>query len=98
MATAGKRTGRAASTSSRTAPRAGKPKAKATKSAPPKNTRAAPGQARGMPISLLGPRVEYRIYPSIGIARVGDGKDGFVAGAEAPGIAAAGPFEEPMAD
>lgn len=92
MATAGKRTGRAASTSSRTAPRAGKPKAKATKSAPPKNTRAAPGQARGMPIPLLGPRVEYRIYPSIGIARVGDSKDGFVAGAEAPGIAAAGPF------
>jgi len=28
----------------------------------------------------LGPRTEYRIYPSIGIARVGDSKDGFLTG------------------
>lgn len=40
----------------------------------------------------LGARTEFRIYPSIGIARVGDSTDGFVVGPEAPGIAAAGPY------
>ncbi len=40
----------------------------------------------------LGPRVEYRIYPSIGIARIGDSGDGFIIGPEAPGIAPAGPY------
>ena len=34
-----------------------------------------------------GARTEYRIYPSIGIARVGDSKDGFIIGPEAPGVA-----------
>ena len=36
-----------------------------------------------------GARTEYRIYPSIGIARVGDSKDGFIIGPEAPGVAPA---------
>jgi len=36
--------------------------------------------------------VEYRIYPSIGIARVGDSKDSFITGAEAPGNVPAGPY------
>jgi len=40
----------------------------------------------------LGARVEYRIYPSIGIARVGNSKDGFVEGPEAPGLPTEGPF------
>jgi len=40
----------------------------------------------------LGARTEFRIYPSIGIARVGDSTDGFIIGPEAPGIAPAGPF------
>jgi hypothetical protein len=40
----------------------------------------------------LGKRTEYRIYPSIGIARVGDSKDGFLIGPEAPGVAPTGPF------
>ena len=39
-----------------------------------------------------GARTEYRIYPSIGIARVGDSKDGFFIGPEAPGVAPEGPF------
>ena len=39
-----------------------------------------------------GARTEYRIYPSIGIARVGDSKDGFFIGPEAPGVVPAGPF------
>ena len=39
-----------------------------------------------------GARTEYRIYPSIGIARVGDSKDGFIIGPEAPGVAPEGPF------
>jgi len=40
----------------------------------------------------LGKRTEYRIYPSIGIARVGDSKDGFLIGPEAPGMVPTGPF------
>jgi hypothetical protein len=39
-----------------------------------------------------GARTEYRIYPSIGIARVGDSRDGFFIGPEAPGVVPAGPF------
>jgi hypothetical protein len=42
--------------------------------------------------SRAGARTEYRIYPSIGIARVGNSKDGFFLGPEAPGIAPEGPF------
>ena len=40
----------------------------------------------------LGARTEFRIYPSIGIARVGDCKDSFIIGPEAPGIVPEGPF------
>ena len=40
----------------------------------------------------LGARTEYRIYPSIGIARVGDCKDSFIIGPEAPGVVPSGPF------
>ncbi len=39
-----------------------------------------------------GARTEYRIYPSIGIARVGDSKDGFFIGPEGPGVVPEGPF------
>jgi hypothetical protein len=34
----------------------------------------------------LGARTEYRIYPSVGIARIGDCKDTFMIGPEAPGM------------
>ena len=88
MATAGKRTGRATSTLSRAASR----KPKARKSTARKSSVATLAKARGTSIPLLGPRVEYRIYPSIGIARVGDSKDGFVTAAEAPGTVPAGPY------
>jgi hypothetical protein len=44
------------------------------------------------PARSSGARTEYRIYPSIGIARVGDSKDGFIIGPEAPGVAPEGPF------
>ena len=40
----------------------------------------------------LGARTEFRIYPGIGIARVGDSTEGFIIGPEAPGIAPTGPF------
>jgi hypothetical protein len=40
----------------------------------------------------LGARTEFRIYPSIGIARVGDSTDGFIIGPEAPGVVPTGPF------
>ncbi len=42
--------------------------------------------------TLRGKRTEYRIYPSIGIARVGNSKDGFIIGPEAPGVIPEGPF------
>jgi L-Lysine epsilon oxidase N-terminal/L-lysine epsilon oxidase C-terminal domain len=40
----------------------------------------------------LGTRTEYRIYPSIGIARVGDSAEGYFIGPSAPGRAPSGPF------
>src|SRR5262249_14283432 len=40
----------------------------------------------------LGQRTDYRIYPSIGIARVGDSRDDFTIGPEAPGVVPTGPF------
>ncbi len=40
----------------------------------------------------LGARTEYRIYPSIGIARIGNSTDSFFIGPEAPGVAPSGPF------
>ena len=40
----------------------------------------------------LGARTEFRIYPSIGVARVGDCKDSFLIGPEAPGVVPSAPF------
>jgi hypothetical protein len=40
----------------------------------------------------LGARTEYRIYPSIGIARIGDSKNEFIIGPEAPGVVTSGPY------
>ena len=54
-------------------------------------TQAAVVAALGLN-ALLGARTEYRIYPSIGIARVGDCEDSFAIGPEAPGVAPSGPF------
>ncbi len=58
--------------------------------------RAKPSSRRARAIagikSRAGARTEYRIYPSIGIARVGNSKEGFFLGPEAPGIAPEGPF------
>lgn len=39
-------------------------------------------------------KTEFRIYPSIGIARVGDSTNGFFIGPEAPGLAPEGPFRD----
>jgi hypothetical protein len=44
------------------------------------------------PNARLGARTEFRIYPSIGIARIGDSKDGYIIGPEAPGVVPTGPF------
>jgi hypothetical protein len=57
-----------------------------------KNSKAAVTKAAVTPTPRLGPRVEYRIYPSIGIARVGDSKDGFIFAPEAPGVTPPGPY------
>src|SRR5262249_37549395 len=40
----------------------------------------------------LGARTEFRIYPSIGLARMGDCRDSFMIGPEAPGLVPSGPF------
>ena len=40
----------------------------------------------------LGARTEFRIYPSIGVARIGDSRDSFMIGPEAPGVVPSGPF------
>jgi hypothetical protein len=40
----------------------------------------------------LGARTEFRIYPSIGVARIGDSRDEFMIGPEAPGTVPPGPF------
>ena len=68
------------------------PAAKAPRTAKP--AKPSPRRARAMAgmKSRGGARTEYRIYPSIGIARVGNSKDGFFLGPEAPGIAPEGPF------
>src|SRR5207237_5763406 len=63
-----------------------------------RTARATPSTARASVAAALGltlrpgKRTEYRIYPSIGIARVGDCKDSFIIGPEAPGLAPSGPF------
>jgi L-lysine epsilon oxidase-like protein len=61
-----------------------------TSRATPANARAAVAAALGV-TPRLGARTEFRIYPSIGIARVGDSKD-FMIGPEAPGVVPTGPF------
>ena len=71
--------------------------ARAAKTARPKPRRAARAKPARTTRSAVaarssGARTEYRIYPSIGIARVGDSKDGFIIGPEAPGVAPEGPF------
>src|SRR5262245_32761940 len=62
-----------------------------TRRATPATSRAAVIAALGL-TARLGARTEYRIYPSIGIARVGDCKDSFMIGPEAPGVVPSGPF------
>src|SRR5262245_50904538 len=62
-----------------------------TRRATPATSRAAVVAALGLN-ARLGARTEYRIYPSIGIARVGDCKDSFMIGPEAPGVVPPGPF------
>src|SRR5262245_57754074 len=69
----------------------------AAKSARQKTRRATRATAaslarRAAAVTSGGARAEYRIYPSIGIARVGDSKDGFFIGPEAPGVTPEGPF------
>ena len=77
-----------AQSTGRTAP----PAAKTT--ATRKGAKASPSRVPTMPgiKSLVGARTEYRIYPSIGIARIGNSNDGFFLGPEAPGVAPEGPF------
>jgi|RhiMetdeSRZDD1v2_1073273.scaffolds.fasta_scaffold01476_26 hypothetical protein len=53
--------------------------------------RSAVAAALGV-TARLGARTEFRIYPSIGVARVGDCKDSFTIGPEAPGVVPTGPF------
>jgi hypothetical protein len=70
---------------------------RAAKAARPKLRRAARAKTARTTRSAIttrsgGARTEYRIYPSIGIARVGNSKDGFIIGPEAPGVAPEGPF------
>ena len=48
----------------------------------------------GSPGTRPGARVEYRIYPSIGIARIGDSEQGFFIGPESPGSLPAGPYRD----
>ena len=59
-----------------------------------KRVKPSPAHARTIPglKSRAGARTEYRIYPSIGIARVGNSTDRFFIGPEAPGVAPEGPF------
>jgi hypothetical protein len=59
--------------------------------APRSTARSAIAAALGV-ATRLGARTEYRIYPSIGIARVGDCEDSFLIGPEAPGVVPSGPF------
>lgn len=39
-----------------------------------------------------GPRTEFRIYPSIGVSRIGDSEDGYIIGPESAGISLPGPY------
>src|SRR5215470_8002709 len=66
--------------------------AKRTPRARASTRRAAAAAPRSGVHTRLGARTEFRIYPSIGIARVGDSKDGFFIGPEAPGTVPDGPY------
>jgi L-Lysine epsilon oxidase N-terminal/L-lysine epsilon oxidase C-terminal domain len=59
--------------------------------APRATARTAVAAALGV-TPRLGARTEFRIYPSIAIARVGDSEDEFIIGPEAPGVVPSGPF------
>ena len=59
--------------------------------APRATARTAVAAALGV-TPRLGARTEFRIYPSIAIARVGDCEDEFIIGPEAPGVVPSGPF------
>ena len=59
--------------------------------APRSGARTAVAATLGL-TARLGARTEFRIYPSIGIARVGDCDDSFMIGPEAPGVVPTGPF------
>jgi hypothetical protein len=65
-----------------------------SKSAPRAGRAAAPkvAQVSASLTPRLGARTEYRIYPSIGIARIGDCVDSYMIGPEAPGVVPTGPF------
>ena len=75
-----------------------KAKAKAKATAKAKRSSARSPQRAKTALALpslttrLGARTEFRIYPSIGIARIGDCSDSFMIGPEAPGQVSSGPF------
>lgn len=48
----------------------------------------------GKALLPIGPRTEYRIYPSIGIARIGNSTKGYFIGPETPGVAPDGPYRD----
>lgn len=57
-----------------------------------KKTKTTSGLAASA--ALQGSRTEYRIYPPIGIARIGDSRNDYFIGPESPGIAPKGPFRD----
>jgi len=69
-------------------------KAKSRSAQPKRLTqKATPATGKGLRIGTrLGARTEFRIYPSIGVARIGDSRDSFTIGPEAPGLVPSGPF------
>jgi hypothetical protein len=66
--------------------------AKAKRSSARSPQRAKTALALPSLTTRLGARTEFRIYPSIGIARIGDCSDSFMTGPEAPGQVSSGPF------
>lgn len=68
-----------------------------TPKAAPKTTRKTTSRAKKTTMGVrarAGARVEYRIYPSIGIARIGDSDQAFFIGPEAPGMLPEGPYRD----
>jgi len=64
---------------------------KMAKSPPAPSKKAAKRASDAVAADSGAARTEYRIYPSIGIARVGDSGESFI-GPEAPGVTPQGPF------